>query len=219
MRGVPSTIANPHDWRLYLELGAQADILLTTSRHLRAFAAERHQEIFDIGADEELSAWRIRERLGPHPAIAVLSEGLDIPIEAVRSRIQGQFLVITSQHAPPQKISALRSEGIDIVQLPSGTVLDARALATALFERGYERVYSVAGPRVTHALLSAGVIGRFYLTMVHLALGGRDFDTITLGDDLAPPSSFVLRELYFDSQLPTGAGQLFASLDFSAKPA
>src|SRR4051812_17752639 len=38
-RQVPKAIANSHDWRLYMELVAQADVLITTERQLRAMAA------------------------------------------------------------------------------------------------------------------------------------------------------------------------------------
>ena len=33
--GVPDSVANPRDWRLFQELAAQADVLVMSARHLR----------------------------------------------------------------------------------------------------------------------------------------------------------------------------------------
>jgi riboflavin biosynthesis pyrimidine reductase len=215
LRDVPPEIANAHDWRLFLELAAQADVLLTTARHLRSLVHGRHQELFAMGANRELAAWRCDRHLSAQPAIAALSEGLDIPVDAVRAIYDGPLLVITGRHAPASRVAAIRAAGIEVLQLPTASALEGQGLAQALSARGYRSIYSIAGPRVTHALLAAGVIGRLYLTFAQVALGGRDFDTLTLGDSLAPPRACTLQELYLDSQLPAGAGQLFATFALS----
>ncbi|RME52690.1 MAG: pyrimidine reductase, partial [Caldilineae bacterium] len=42
---VPKQIANERDWRLYQELAAQADLIISSGRYLRDWAAGRAQEI------------------------------------------------------------------------------------------------------------------------------------------------------------------------------
>ena len=45
---VPKATANGRDWRLYQELAAQADIILSSGRYLREWAEGRAQEICTI---------------------------------------------------------------------------------------------------------------------------------------------------------------------------
>jgi riboflavin biosynthesis pyrimidine reductase len=212
LRDVPPAIANPRDWHLFLELAAQADVLLTTSRHLRAVAAGRHHGIFDLACDPHLAPWRTSRGLPVEPVIAAVSENLVFDVKAIRACYAGSLLALTGANAPRQRMAELRSEGVEVVQL-TGMALDGAALAQALGARGYGRVYSMAGPRVTHALLEARVIERLYVTTVPIVLGGRDFDTLTLGDALDPPARFRLHSMYHDAAAPAGTGQLFASYE------
>jgi riboflavin biosynthesis pyrimidine reductase len=121
-------------------------------------------------------------------------------------------LIFAGPQAPLSQRAALRAAGVTVVDLPD-IALDGRAIVEALGACGYGRVYSIAGPRVTHALLAADVVARLYITLAQLALGGLEFDTLTLGGPLALPARFVLYELYYDAAAPEGAGQLFASFD------
>jgi len=76
--GVPAAIANPRDWRLYLELAAQADVLLVSGRYVRELAAGTAQAGFALSGDAPADLLAVRARLGlpPRPALAVLSASL-----------------------------------------------------------------------------------------------------------------------------------------------
>jgi len=41
----PPAIANPHDWRLFLELATQADAVITSGRRLRELSENGNQEL------------------------------------------------------------------------------------------------------------------------------------------------------------------------------
>ncbi|HWU36972.1 MAG TPA: hypothetical protein VN203_04935, partial [Candidatus Acidoferrum sp.] len=45
---VPKSTSNSRDWRLYQELAAQADLILSSGRYLRDWAEGRAQEILQI---------------------------------------------------------------------------------------------------------------------------------------------------------------------------
>jgi riboflavin biosynthesis pyrimidine reductase len=213
LHAVPAAIANPRDALLYTELAAHADVLLTTARHLRALAAGRYHEIIELHADARLAQWRRTHGLAPQPALAAVTAGLVIPLEALRARYAGPLLAITGPEAPRARVAALRAAGVDVEQITAPGTLDGAAVAHALAARGHRTVYSIAGPRITRALLAAGVLDRLYLTIVQAALAGMDFDALTLGDALSPPARFLLHELYFDAAPPSHTGQLFASFD------
>lgn len=212
-RRVPSAIANPRDWRLYMELAAQADAFLTTARHLRAVADGRHTDLIGLDDYPDLIAWRQSRGLPRQPALAAVSESLDIPVDQVRSAYSGPLIALVSAAAPASKVRRLEERGMEVLRTGEGPALDGAALYQALRAHGWQRIYSIAGPRVAHALIQAGVLNRLYLTIATLALGGREFDALTRGDALEPPGRFTLAELYLDTAAPAGASQLFAVFD------
>lgn len=212
-RRVPEAIANARDWRLYMELAAQADVLLTTGRHLRAVAEGRHAGLLAFEDFPDLVAWRQARNMPRQPALAAVSEGLDIPVAGVRRQFSGPLFALASAAAPASKVRRLEDEGMNVLTAGTGAALDGRAISRALREQGWKQTYSIAGPRVAHALLHADVLDRLYLTLATVILGGREFDTLTLGSGLEPPTKFTLSELYLDSSAPPGAAQLFGAFD------
>jgi len=212
-RQVPRAVANERDWRLFLELAAQADALLTTGRHLRALAAGRHTGAIRLDSHPDLVQWRQDRGLPRYPALVAVSESLDIPVTAVQRHYQGPLFAAVSEAAPPSKVGRLEDQGMEVIRAGQGPALSGGALRMALERRGWQRIYSIAGPRVAHSLLQEHALDRLYLTVATLALGGRDFDTLALGNQLVPPARFSLTELYLDTFAPGAASQLFAVLD------
>ncbi|MEJ2347021.1 MAG: dihydrofolate reductase family protein [Gammaproteobacteria bacterium] len=212
---VPAAIANSRDWRLYMELAAQADVLLTTARHLRAVAEGRHAELIEIGHGKfrDLASWRASRGLAPQPAIAVVSAGLEIPAAALRRRCQAPLLVLTTRDAPAARVRELQDHGIEVTPVGEGTSVDGDALVRTLAARGLQRIYSIAGPRVLHTLLAAGRLDRLYLTLAQAVIGGDRYHTLTAGPPLTPAAGFQLHELHLDAAAPPRAGQLLASFD------
>lgn len=211
-RRVPAALANPRDWRLYMELLAQSEIVLTTARHLRAMAAGRQRELLALDDPEyaDLAAWRAARALPAQPAVAVLSNRLDFPPD-VAERLAGDLLVFTGAAAPKARVEALRGAGVDVQQ--ADHIWQGADLVRILADKGFRSVYSIAGPGVLHTLLSAGALDRIYLTLAPLLLAGEPFDTLTRGPALTPPAGFRLFELYLDPEAPARGGQLLMSFD------
>ncbi len=212
---VPPCIANPHDLRLYMELLAQADVLLTTARHLRALARgmQPNMMMLDAGRDPDLVEMRERHGLAAQPALCVLSASLDLPARAELGIHPGPLLVATPRAAPAKRMEALRAQGYELMVCGARAEVDAGQLVRALREKGYRAVYSIGGSRVLHTLLRADVVDRLYLTLAQILTGGEDFNSLSFGPELDPPRAFGLSELYHDPELPEGGGQLFAVLD------
>ncbi len=65
---VPKNTANDRDWRLYQELAAQADLIISSGRYLRDWADGRAQEILRVDDPEfaDLKAWRLDQGLPPN---------------------------------------------------------------------------------------------------------------------------------------------------------
>jgi riboflavin biosynthesis pyrimidine reductase len=210
-RRVPPSIANAHDWRLYTELAAQADVVLTTARHLRAVAAGRHSNLLSL--DSELIRWRRSRGLSERPVVAALSVALEIPARALREITAAPIVAITCDETSTEKAQALEAEGIEVVRAGAGPLLSGKAVVGTLAERGHRSIYSVAGPQVLHTLLQADVLDRLYLTIAQVLLGGEAFDTLTRGSILDPPRGFDLAELYLDRLAPTGLTQLLATFE------
>ena len=82
---VPKKIANKRDWRLFQELAAQADIIISSGRYLRDWAEGRVQEILRVDDPEyaDLKEWRLAHNLSPQPDIAIVSNSLRFPIPDV----------------------------------------------------------------------------------------------------------------------------------------
>lgn len=213
---VPPAIANGRDWRLYQELGAQADLLVTTARYLRQLAIGEAQDMLPVGLApefEDLRQWRLAQGLSAQPDVAVLSASLDIPLETLTKLGERRLYVITGENADPARIQALRDQGVNVQTAGSGHAVSGDQLIRYLAAEGYRSIYAIGGPSVMHTLAVGGVLDRLYLTQAHVVLGGEDFDTFAWGAELAPALSLQLGELYYDPIAPADAGQLLTYYD------
>jgi riboflavin biosynthesis pyrimidine reductase len=206
---VPPAIANPRDWRLVLELAAQADVLLTSGRYLRERAAGRGQDILHLHRHPGfagLAAWRAARGLPPQPALAVISASLDFPAPALPDC---RLFILTARRADPARVRELSAYGEVI---PAGeAAVDGGELVDALHARGSRLICNLTGPRVMRLLLAAGRLDRLYLTQAHRLLGGSPYASIVEGGLLHSPADFRLHELYLDAHGLDGAGQVFSS--------
>lgn len=213
-RTVPPAIANGRDWRLFMELAAQADVLLVSDRLLRAIAGGRHTALIDLEAQglEDLVRWRLDRGLARQPALATVSRNLDLPAADLAERYGRDILVLTPAEAAENRVAALEAAGVEVVRAGPGPYVAAGDLVPALNRRGYNRIYSLAGPRMLHTLVAGGYLDRLYLTVAHKLVGGEDFDSLLRGPALDPARGFEPVALYWDRWAPEGGGQLIQVL-------
>ncbi len=207
---VPEAIANKRDWRLYQELAAQADVMITSARYFRQLAAGRAQDLLPIGsapAYHDLLQWRQDEGLKAQPDVMIVSASLDIPVSVVATILQERkVIVITGCDADCQRLASLRAVGVEVIQVAEARV-NGVDIRKALQRHHYRSAYMVAGPEVHHTLLSAGVLHRLFLTTHMTLLGGDHFHTLLAGS-MKSALSLHLKTLYLD-QAPSSE-QLFA---------
>jgi len=210
---VPSAITNARDWRLYQELAAQADVLLTTGRYLREMVDGEAEGGLPLSRDEkfrDLHQWRKQQGLPPQPAVAVISGSLDLPFEQIHQHIERPVYVLTGNQASDFRLKQAKLAGVKVIQAGSGTRVEGKAMVEALVREGFNSLYAIAGPQLLETLITDQMLDRLYLTQVNRLIGGREFDTLLESRQLQPPADFALKALYLDTQNDEGISQTFA---------
>ncbi len=85
-RQIPGEITNRRDWRIFQELAALSDVLITTGRYLGDVAHNRAQEVLPVSHDadyDDLRAFRRDRGLSDQPAVAIVSGSLDIDVQTL----------------------------------------------------------------------------------------------------------------------------------------
>jgi riboflavin biosynthesis pyrimidine reductase len=210
---VPAATANPRDWRLYQELAAQAELLITSGRYFRQSLIGEAQDQLPVGKQaefEDIREWRLTQGLREQPDIAILSSSLDIPVAALEPYRHRRILVITGERSEQTRVTVLQRAGIEVLHAGAGTRVEGGRAISQLAKSGYRSIYAIAGSAVFYTLLEANVVNRLYLTITQQMLGGDIFDTVTRGPLLTPARRLSLASLYHDPYAPEEAGQLLA---------
>jgi riboflavin biosynthesis pyrimidine reductase len=215
---VPSATANERDWRLFQELIAQADILISSGRYLRDWAEGRAQELLRVDDPRfaDLGAWRAQHGLPRYPDFAILSNSLDFSIPPALTSGGRKAIVFTSSNPSPGRVREIEAR-LGRVIVAGGQRVEGAKLVQRLAELGYSTIYSSAGPQILHTLISEGVLNRLYLTHAHRLLGGKPFASILEGPLLEPPPGMKIHHIYLDEQALGGLGQTFTSYDRADK--
>ena len=217
--GVPPTIGNARDWRLYQELGAQADLLITSARYYRQYARGEAQDQLPVGPGDkfaELRRWRLERGLSAQPDVAIFSASLDIPTSALQAYAERRVHVLTGAEANAGQVSAVRGAGAEVHFTGSDRSVDGAAAIATLQALGYRNMYVIAGSSVLYTLLRDGVLQRLYLSFAHRLIGGECFDTLAFGPQLHPAPAPVLRSVFYDAHATPSMGQLLTCYDFES---
>ncbi|OIO74466.1 MAG: pyrimidine reductase [Zetaproteobacteria bacterium CG1_02_53_45] len=207
--GVPASIANNRDWRLYQELAAQSGVMITSARYFRQLAKGQAQDLLPVGQQPEyadLLEWRREQGLAEQPDVVVISNSLDIPLSALE-KLQGRKIsVLTGCAASAEKIDRLKQAGAHLSVFATDSVTGT-GLKQWLIQSGYRSAYMIAGPEVHRTLLAERVLDRLFLTTHLTLLGENRFHTLLSGI-LESPVKLQLESLYLDQSATNS--QLFA---------
>jgi riboflavin biosynthesis pyrimidine reductase len=211
---VPKTTANERDWRLFQELAAQADLVISSGRYLRDWAEGRAQEILRVDDPQfaDLRGWRKSHGLPPQPDLAIISGSLDFPIPTVLTAGGRKVVVLTTADPDPGRVAEIEAQAGQVIVAGDDSV-QGDILVNRLAELGYRTIFSSAGPKILHLLSAGDVLDRLYLTHANRILGGQPFSSIMEGPLLEPPLNFTLHHIYLDLYALEGSGQLFVSYD------
>ena len=210
---VPKAIANLRDWRLFQELAALADVLITTASQMRNIAQDKVRDGLPLSQEpayQDLMAFRRERGLSQQPALAIVSASLDIPLSSLPAPSRRDVVIVTGARSDLQRQRALSAAGYRVVTVGDSERVDGAQLVAALVKLNYKIMYSVGGPQLCHTLLASGQLHSLYVTNAHRLVGGTDFDTLMWGPAFATPRNLELRSLYLDPGALNGAGQNFA---------
>ncbi|HET6725756.1 MAG TPA: dihydrofolate reductase family protein [Gammaproteobacteria bacterium] len=200
-RKVPGATANPRDWRLFQELAACADVLVTSGRYIRDLSggvAQADLPVLDKPEFADLLDWRISQGLARQPALAVVSASLDLSIPDGLAKERPVY-VVTGEASPRGKAAAIEAQGAHLLIGGDGLRVEGYRLVSALAREGFANIAMIGGAELLNTLLVDNVFDRLYLTQAHRILGGLSFDTLLKGRQLNPPADFSLRSLCFDT--------------------
>jgi riboflavin biosynthesis pyrimidine reductase len=217
---VPKATANPRDWRLFQELAARADVLVTTGRYIRDLAQGVAQDELPVSAKPEfadLLEWRRAQGLAVQPAVAIVSASLNLPIPRRVIESGRRVYLATGSAAGAEQVASVEAQGIRVLRAGEGMRVQGRRLVEALHAEGYSRIDMIAGAELLNTLIADGALDRLYLTQVSRLLGGLSFDTLIKGQRLDPPASLALRALHYDAGGGNEPEQLFAVYDLSRR--
>lgn len=210
---LPKSLTTPADFRLFQELQAQADCLITHGGYLRSLAAGRLGNILQIGQRAEgadLLRWRLEQGLSPQPAVVIASASLDFPMpESLREHRQ-TCLIATGLEADPAKVAHWRGLGHEVIMAGAGSQVEGGPLVRELGARGYRSLYLIAGPDMLDTMVRDGQLGSLFHTITHQLMGGTAFRTVSPGPVYGPVGHLKLQSLYYDPNAPDGTGQWFA---------
>ena len=213
---LPEGLTSGHDFRLLMELQAQADCIITHAGYMRAIGAGRLDDILQVGIRQEardLAEWRRDNGLSPQPAIVIASGSLDFTIPASLAQHGQRVLIAAGKASPPDKAQRFREQGYEVIIAGEDKSVVGGPLTRALGERGFRSLFLLAGPRMLETMLRDGVLSRLYLTMVHRLIGGQVFHSLIGGPELGSAGRLRLSSLFFDPAGAEHVGQWFAQFE------
>jgi riboflavin biosynthesis pyrimidine reductase len=217
---VPGSLTSANDFRLFQELQAQADCLITHGGYLRSLGAGKLDDVLQVGLRAgcaDIARWRKAHGFRSQPAVVVASRSLDFPMPKSVHAHRQQVYIATTAKADPGRVRKWERRGYPVMVAGRNHFVEGALLAKNLARLGYRSIYLVAGPRMLEAMLRDHMLARLYITLTHQILGGEAFHTLFPGSELGRAGQLKMKSLYYDHTSPEGAGQWFAQFDCPLK--
>lgn len=212
---LPKALTSREDFRLFLELYAQADCLITHGGYLRALAEDKLSNILQLPTDskfEDLRTWRKMQGLTANPDIVIASSNLRFPMHASVHEHGQKIYIATGQKADPRMCRAWQQQGYEILLAGKSNFVEGAPLIQALTKRNYRHIYLIAGPKMLHTMLEDQQLDRLYISNSHQLLGGETFRTMLDGNVLAR-CQLRLSSLFYDEASENNCGLFFCSYE------
>lgn len=213
---IPKHLTTESDFRLFMELHAQADCLITHGGYLRALGKKKLGNILQVGTRPEhrdLAEWREKNGLKPQPAVIIASASLDFPVHESLHEYGQDVFIATGKRADPERIRFWRKQGYRVLLTGENEWVHGTPLIRELSALGYKSIYLIAGPHMLDTIVREKQLSRLYQTITHQLLGGEEFRTLLPGPMLGPEGNLILESLYYDSDSPAGSGQFFTRFE------
>ncbi len=213
---LPKTMTTSDDFRLFLELHAQADCLITHGGYLRALAAGQLGNILQVGNSHnsaDIVEWRRQRGLPAQPAIVVASSSLDFSLPQSISDHGQECIIATGENADSDRIAHWENQGYKVLRAGSHLQVEGAPLVSGLSQLGFRRLYLIAGPQMLDTMIRDRQLSRLYQTITHQLMGGEAFHTLLPGAQLGDLGHLRLNSLYYDPLSENGVGQWFIRFD------
>ena len=205
---IPKHLTTASDFRLFSELHAQADCLITHGGYLRALAEGRLGNILQV-RDEDLAGWRRNNNLSAQPAVVIASASLNFPMHNSLAEHGQTVYIATGRNADPDRICYWQDLGYPVLVSGEDRMVHGAPLIHQLHGLGYKSIYLIAGPQMLDTVIREKQLSRLYLTITHQLIGGTDFHTLLTGSMLGTEGSLKLISMHYDPCSPPGSGQFF----------
>lgn len=208
---LPESLTSGEDFRLFLELHAQADCLITHGKYMRSLAASELGNILQLPNApeyEDLHAWRRQQGLREHPDVVIASSSLQFPLHSSLKESGQKVYVAAGQATDPARHEHWQAQGLEVLLAGKSGAVQGKPLVDALALRGYRNIYLVAGPRMLHTMLEDRQLDTLYISVSHQVLGGQTFRTLLEGETLTH-CRLRLGSLLLDEASDNGCGQFF----------
>ncbi|MEE9356644.1 MAG: dihydrofolate reductase family protein [Methylococcaceae bacterium] len=209
---IPKHITTASDFRLFLELHAQADCLITHGGYMRALHEKRLGNILQVNHND-LVAYRQSQGLKPQPAVIIASASLDFPMHLSLQEHGQDIYIATGKNVDADRMRYWQDQGYKLLLAGEECMVQGAALIDQISKLGYQSIYLVAGPQMLDTMIREKQLHRLYLTMTHQLIGGLDFRTVLTGPPLIEECNMTLKSLYFEQDSPSGPGQFFMQYD------
>ncbi len=212
---IPKYITTVSDFKLFMELHAQADCLITHGGYMRALSDKRLGNVLQVKSSE-LVEWRCNNGLKPQPAVIIASASLDFPLHPSLHEHQQDCFIATGKNADIERMRYWQNQGLKILKAGEDKMVQGAALIQQLKKLEYKSIYLIAGPRMLDTMIREKQLSRLYLTITHQLIGGLDFRTLLTGPQLSDEGNMKLKSLYYESDSSSGSGQFFMYFDLPA---
>lgn len=209
---IPKHLTTASDFRLFMELHAQADCLITHGGYMRALGEGRLGNILQV-RNKDLLEWRRNNDLKTQPAVIIASASLNFPMHKSLHEHAQKVYIATGSNADPERIRYWRDLGYSILITGEDRMVQGTPLIQELSGLNYKSIYLIAGPQMLDTVIRDKQLSRLYLTITHQLLGGKDFRTLLTGSMLGPEGNLILKSMYYDPYSPPGSGQFFMQFE------
>ncbi len=212
---LPKSLTSAEDFRLFLELHAQADCLITHGGYMRSLSENKLGNILQLPKEkdcEDLYNWRALQGLSPHPSLVIASASLDFPMHPSLTDHAQQVYIATGANADEAKIKHWRDQGFEVLITGKSNAVEGKPLIDALTDKNLKHFYLIAGPKMLHTMIADRQLSKIYLSTSHQFLGSEIFRTIIDGSTLTTPT-LELKSLFYDDASENSHGQFFSSYE------
>ncbi len=215
---VPLELRNASDWRLFQELLAQADVIISGEAYLKRLSVPGSQvedalSQFEPGKGfEDLGEWRLATGYKKRsPDLAIVTRSLDFKLPKVVMESGRRITIFTTDKlAGSKQARALTSSQVSVVGSGEAGVEGGRMIAHLDLEMGYRLIMMATGPRVLQLLLKAKRLDLIYVTEAYLEIPVDDPSSVQTilpeGKKINELKEFSLNHQYLQENVATKNG-------------